>query len=134
MMLPCTSVAAATIQNFGSWCYIRGENEAGARKVKMVVSVEGKGKTSSSLARTFGKLVEDANRRGYAEIALGILMAEDAPAGMHQRMGLTVTDTLDRSWACDAAVEVTDTDPTTGNLVVGAWRLFLYREQTSWQG
>ena len=133
-MMHCTSVAADVIQSFGSWCYIKGENEAEARKVKMVVSVEGKGKTPSNLARTFGKLVDIENRRRCAEIALGIIMAEDAPAGMYQRMELTVTDTLDRSWACDAAVEVTDTDPATGNLVVGAWRLFLYREQTSWQG
>ena len=127
-MMHCTSVAADVIQSFGSWCYIRGENEAEARKVKMVISQEGKGKPARA-SRTFNKMVDPDRRRNYAEVGLGIIMAKDAPEGMHQTMKLTVTDSLGKEWHSDGAVEVVDPDPMTGNLVVGAWRVSLYTRQ-----
>lgn len=124
------SVVMQALASFGGWCFVAVKGQADPpREVFMVVRSEGQGKPRQG--SVINTMVARENQRDNASLGYGLIRAEDAPEGMTRKTKLCIVDSLGRNWESDAALEVADTDPETGNLVIAAWRLALWHKQST---
>ena len=120
-------IARMAVRDFGALCALRAEGEAEGRELIMVVRPQSAGNPGRG-----SRHLPFLNARSMAQDAdagYGLLLAIDAPEGMHEEIRLTVTESSGECWIADAAQPVYDIDPESRKKSVSAWRLALRRRQ-----
>ena len=114
---------AQVIADFGSLCVVQAEGQEPMPECMILVRRMSSGKIETR-RNVFPFFDLQTAPRG-ADWAYGLMLAEDAPANMHEKMRLTVVDSDGEKYRCDAASPMLSVDFETRKKTVVAWRMAL---------
>lgn len=118
--------------DLGTACRLKGPTDAEPFPLDMIVRPIGNGRIDSR--NGLAGFVDVASLPRGADFGYGLLLAADAPEGMHEEIKLTITDSMGRQWTSEAASPLCDTNPETRVAFVVGWRLILRGKQRMTRG
>lgn len=122
------NVCAMAVEYFGADCFLQIKGAAEGKTVRMVVR-PGVGQNGLDGRAGMSRVLESSLASSRAQTAAAMLLAKDAPQGMHEQAELHVIDSQSKMWRMDRASEVRGSNPETGREEVVAWRMVLRQAQ-----